>query len=98
MGVKTQTSFKKGHNKVGGRNEGTPNKQTKDIKELIGKLLEAIDKIGVETIVNGVEGEDKGYSALMKALVRLAPQNLKIEADINSPPIIIKIDGKIIDK
>ena len=91
----SSTSLKKGRQKTGGRKKGSLNKQTRDIKEIHGQMLEAISgNITIEELVE-ITKPDTLVNYIAKAL----PQNLNIKADINSPPAIININGKTeIDK
>ena len=57
--------FKKGHKKFGGREVGTPNKLTKDLRELISKAID-IDKI--KCMLNQIEDPVDYINAVSKLL------------------------------
>ena len=57
--------FEKGHKKFGGREVGTPNKLTKDLRELISKAID-IDKI--KCMLNQIEDPVDYINAVSKLL------------------------------
>ena len=57
--------FEKGHKKFGGREVGTPNKLTKDLRELIYK---AIDTDKIKCMLNQIEDPVDYINAVSKLL------------------------------
>ena len=68
-----------------GRKPGTPNKQTTEIKDVILSLITAINKGGIQELVDDLRKNKP--EILVKALVSLAPKDLNINANIISNPL-----------
>ena len=81
--------FEKGHKKFGGREVGTPNKLTKDLRELISK---AIDTDKIKCMLNQIEDPVDYINAVSKLLPYIAgkvkPIDIMQEEDRN---IVINI-------
>ena len=68
--------FEKGHKKFGGREFGTPNKLTKDLRELISK---AIDTDKIKYMLNQIEDPVDYINAVSKLLPYVAGKVKPIE-------------------
>ena len=68
--------FVKGHKKFGGREVGTPNKLTKDLRELISK---AIDTDKIKCMLNQIEDPVDYINAVSKLLPYVAGKVKPIE-------------------
>ena len=68
--------FEKGHKKFGGREVGTPNKLTKDLRELISK---AIDTDKIICMLNQIEDPVDYINAVSKLLPYVAGKVKPIE-------------------
>ena len=68
--------FEKGHKKVGGREVGTPNKLTKDLRELSSK---AIDTDKIKYMLNQIEDPVDYINAVSKLLPYVAGKVKPIE-------------------
>jgi hypothetical protein len=67
-------SFKKGRKKSGGRSKGTPNKITKDVKEMVLEALESLG--GTEWFIQ--QGKENPV-AFMAMAGKAMPKETKIE-------------------
>ena len=70
--------FEKGHKKFGGREVGTPNKLTKDLRELI---LKAIDTDKIKCMLNQIEDPVDYINAVSKLLPYIAGKVKPIESE-----------------
>jgi hypothetical protein len=85
------TSFKKGE---GGRKKGSINKVTRDMREIHGLILEAIQKkVGIDELI-----EKAGEQSILTYLGKTMPKELEVrtKVDIESPiaDSIEKLRGK----
>ena len=86
---------RKGHAKLGGRQKGTPNRTTKQARELLEKVLFGeIDNIHASLTSIRKESEDKYVDSLVKLFKYVLPQKTDVTTDGKEfprlPDIIIK--------
>ena len=92
-------AFEKGHKKKGGRQAGTPNKASNQVKEVVESLLtdpSNVDRLKVE--FSKLSGRDflKAWTDLMPYVVpRLQSASLDIDLDKLSPEQIDELYEKI---
>jgi hypothetical protein len=87
---------KKGHEKVGGRKAGTPNRTTKEARELVNVIMSG-QVSNIEPALNKVYAENpsKYLDAISKLLQYFIPKQTDVTTDgekiaIKLPDIIIK--------
>ena len=83
--------FENGHEKVGGREKGTPNKTTKLAKE---KILELFDTRFSE-MKDVVDKDGKGLSTetLFRGIISLIPKDIRLEG--GETPIQILLNDNV---
>lgn len=83
--------FKKGHKKTGGKKAGTPNKITKDAKELFVKIMEGqVSNIegALDDLLN--TNSEKYLTCLSKLMPYFMPKQIDLKSDGAKlePPVI----------
>jgi len=82
---------KKGHEKEGGRKAGTPNRTTKEAKELLQQALFG-QLENINTALTGLYNKDqaKYLDAISKLFVYVLPKKADIEGDIKGELTIVR--------
>ena len=87
--------FEKGHKKLGGREQGIPNKSTKQIRELLNIVLqEEIERVPEH--FNAITDPKQRLDALAKLLPFIAPKMQSIKEVKKEENQINKIEVEII--
>ena len=81
--------FQKG-NKVGGRNKGSLNKTTQDVKEVLARVLDGREE-SIQLTLDGLEGKD-----YIDAISKLLPYVIPKKSDVTSGDEPIKQNLNII--
>ena len=74
--------FDKGHEKIGGRPKGSPNKLTSDLKTRIAQIVENGFE-AIETDLEALEAKDR-VNAYLKFLEYLLPRQRETRIDVSS--------------
>jgi hypothetical protein len=82
-------SFEKGHVKVGGRQAGTPNKATRDIRYIISKILENVSDDDIKEMMGNIK--TKKQEVLLSFLGKIAPKKLTVDGEIKNK-LLDKLD------
>jgi hypothetical protein len=87
--------FEKGRDKTGGRQKGTQNKITRDIKEVVNKFLEYLTDDKIKDIAERVDSVKP--EVLINFVSKIAPKDLNISGELKKSPLSESID-RLIDK
>jgi hypothetical protein len=79
--AKTSTSFKEGKTKTGGRQKGSQNKMTQDIKRVINKLLSCITDSEIVDLYKRVKKNKP--EVIFHFLSKIAPKDLSFSGEVN---------------
>ncbi|MBQ2176247.1 MAG: hypothetical protein II453_14690 [Alphaproteobacteria bacterium] len=79
--------FEKGHKKLGGREVGTPNKATGDIKQMVRDALSEVG--GVDYLKTQAKSNPTAFLGLIKSIV---PRDVNVGGQTDNE-LIIKIKG-----
>ena len=107
MATRNHTSFEKGHRRVGGRQKGTPNKATAEVKLVAQVQTEAGDHVAPECLPRSLgperhhrveallEGHDPPGSAdgRLSFLTRIARSGFHCRADLDMAHRAVGGDG-----
>lgn len=89
----TETQFKKGQKSGPGRPKGTPNKATKELKDMI---LGALDNAGGVTYLEKCANDPKTASAFLTLVGKVLPMTVQ-GAGPNGEHVIQAIERRVID-
>jgi hypothetical protein len=82
--------FEKGREKTGGRQKGTQNKITRDIKEVVNKFLEYLTDDKIKDIAERVDSVKP--EVLINFVSKIAPKDLNISGELKKSPLSESID------
>ena len=75
-------------NKTGGRQKGTPNKKTGEIRDMISRILEYVDTaITIPALIDEVYGSDK--AKILDFIRAVAPKTLDLGGQKDNPVMVV---------
>ncbi len=75
--------FEKGKEKTGGREKGTPNKLTTDIKQFYLDILNHAKMNGLEGAATVFSKNDRNKIIFYQIMSKMLPSNMTVDGDLN---------------